>query len=215
MARVGREVSARPGFGRWSSALCVAVLAGLIFLNIERDPAPLESTVDPGFNDMAASPYSEAVDELAAAGVVGGHADGSFRPDDALDRGAMATFLARAMSLSSSRPAPFDDARGTTHERAIAAIHEAGIAGGYADGSYRPAATMSRGEVAAFLARARSLEGAEPPPFSDTAGTPHEDAIAAIVAEGYAAGFDDGTFRPSEPVTRGQVAMMLTRAFDL
>ncbi|NDI35670.1 N-acetylmuramoyl-L-alanine amidase [Chengkuizengella sediminis] len=37
------------------------------------------------------------------------------------------------------------------------------------------------------------------------------DAIEEVVEEGLMVGFDDGTFRPTEPVTREQLAVILTR----
>ena len=51
--------------------------------------------------------------------------------------------------------------------------------------------------------------------FDDVAGTTHEEAIAAVTDAGIATGFDDDTYRPDQPVTRGQMATFLDRALDL
>lgn len=50
----------------------------------------------------------------------------------------------------------FSDVAGA-HQAGIAAVAEAGIAGGFPDASFRPAAPVSRGQTATFLARALDL----------------------------------------------------------
>lgn len=50
-------------------------------------------------------------------------------------------------------------------------------------------------------------------PFSDVEGTTHEDAILWAVGRGVVRGYSDGTFRPNEPLTRGQGAAMF-HAYD-
>lgn len=52
---------------------------------------------------------------------------------------------------------PFADILGTTHAAAIVAVTEAGIAGGYPDGTYRPDHPVTRGQMATFLANALDL----------------------------------------------------------
>jgi hypothetical protein len=52
----------------------------------------------------------------------------------------------------------------------------------------------------------------EKPLFSDVAkGTWYEDAIAEAVKDGYLAGYPDGTFKPNEPLTRAQGAVLYVR----
>lgn len=63
-----------------------------------------------------------------------------------------------------------------------------------------------------------SLEGGTPPPptgtFCDTGGHFHETNIDKVADAGIALG-DNGCFRPDAPVTRGQMATFLTRAYEL
>jgi hypothetical protein len=51
--------------------------------------------------------------------------------------------------------------------------------------------------------------------FSDTAGNVHEVNIEKVAAAGIALGGTDGRFRPNDPVTRGQMATFLMRAYQL
>ncbi len=90
------------------------------------------------------------------------------------------------------------------------------VAKGLADGTFRPDDPVTRAQFASMLVRAMGLPAArEPLGFSDvsTAGWYHEELGAAVKA-GIITGYDDGTFRPDDPVTREQVATMLARALE-
>jgi hypothetical protein len=79
-----------------------------------------------------------------------------------------------------------------------------------------PDASLSRGQMADFLARALKLPQG-PEKFTDDNGSPYEASINAVAAAGITAGCNaDGTqFCPDAPITRGQMAVFLARAFDL
>jgi hypothetical protein len=51
--------------------------------------------------------------------------------------------------------------------------------------------------------------------FSDTLGNRYEAAISNLAALGIISGYPDGTFRPSKPVLRQQLAKMLVKTLDL
>src|SRR3546814_16917446 len=51
------------------------------------------------FPDDDASVHAAAVDRLAAAGIVPGYADGTFRPSEDITREQLASFLARRLRL--------------------------------------------------------------------------------------------------------------------
>ncbi|HWH13985.1 MAG TPA: S-layer homology domain-containing protein, partial [Miltoncostaeaceae bacterium] len=50
---------------------------------------------EPRFPDVAGTTHADGISRLAAAGVVGGGADGRYRPGDPVSRAQMATFLVR------------------------------------------------------------------------------------------------------------------------
>ncbi len=109
----------------------------------------------------------------------------------------------------------FSDVAGTTHAEGIVAIDGAGVVTGYPDGTFRPAEGVTRGQMATFLAAALDLPSGDASGFSDVVGTTHEDGIAAIVSAGITSGYPDGTYRPGENVTRGQMATFLADGFAL
>ena len=94
-----------------------------------------------------------------------------------------------------------------------------GIVSGYSDGTFRPAAAVTRGQTAKImlLAAHKTVQIAPGAPhFSDV---PPTDVFYSYIETAYAggiiSGYDDGTYRPSAPVTRGQIAKIVTRARGL
>ena len=96
--------------------------------------------------------------------------------------------------------------------------------------SVRPAlaALCTAGLVAALAPAAGAMTTGEgdggtstPPPapseptFSDTEGSVHADAIELLAALTLLRGFEDGTFAPGDPITRGQLASVVARALEL
>ena len=71
--------------------------------------------------------------------------------------------------------------------------------------------------VGGLLIVAGAVAAALPPggTFSDDDGNPHEGMIEAILEHGVTEGCDAGRYCPDAPVTRGQMASFLARAFDL
>lgn len=81
---------------------------------------------------------------------------------------------------------------------------------------YCPAAPVSRGQMAAFLATALSLPaGADA--FVDDDGSPYEAAINSLAAAGITGGCatNPARFCPDDNITRGQMAVFLTNALKL
>ncbi|MCC5953968.1 MAG: S-layer homology domain-containing protein [Acidimicrobiia bacterium] len=96
----------------------------------------------------------------------------------------------------------------------IAWVADNGIAMGYDDGTYRPTVPVSRQAMAAFLWRlvGEPEPGFDVPPFSDVPiGSPFATAIAWAAEEGITTGYPDGTFRPTDPITRQAMAAFLWR----
>ncbi|MCZ7661818.1 MAG: DUF3604 domain-containing protein [Thermoleophilia bacterium] len=59
------------------------------------------------------------------------------------------------------------------------------------------------------------VEMSTEPAFSDIAGTAYEPAINVLAAEQVIGGYEDGTFRPADPVRRAQFAKMIVGALGL
>lgn len=114
----------------------------------------LPATATDWFDDDDASQHEAHINRLAASGIAGGCGAGRFCPASGVSRGEMASFLARALTLPATATDYFDDDDGSLHEDDINRLAAAGIVGGCAERTYCPTRTVTRGQMAAFLARA-------------------------------------------------------------
>jgi hypothetical protein len=111
--------------------------------------------------------------------------------------------------------AGFRDTAGSTFAVEIDCIVAYGVAEGTSRTTYSPGDTVTRGQMASFLARTLEAAGRTRPAnlpdrFRDDDGTRHEANINWLALRGVAGGFADGTYRPSAPVTRAQMATFLS-----
>ncbi|MFB4163286.1 S-layer homology domain-containing protein [Alteribacillus sp. JSM 102045] len=89
------------------------------------------------------------------------------------------------------------------------------IVNGYSDGTFRPNAPVKRSQAAIMIAEALDLESQEDPGFKDiNSNDSTYEAVAAVADAGIIEGQDD-KFMPNKPLTRGQMAKVLTIAYDL
>ncbi len=147
---------------------------------------------------------------------VSGYTDGTFRPGKSATRAEVASMIS---GLLKDRPddasAPgFSDIAGHWGEAQIRAVSALGIMKGYPDGSFRPDASVTRGEVAAIAASLFDGNTADASPFSDIRGHWAQAAIDKSSALGLIAGYADGTFRPDQKVTRAQLVAILNEALE-
>ena len=102
------------------------------------------------FTDSSKINYAEAVDVLSEAKVIDGYADGAFNPSNTLTRGAAAKIICNlilgptAASALVADAAPYKDVA-ANHPFAgyIAYCQKTGIISGYADGTFKPANTLT------------------------------------------------------------------------
>lgn len=158
--------------------------------------------------------HRDEIHLIVEEGVARGGSDGYYRPEREITRGQMATLLSEALGLSVGDDPPFDDVDGDhPHAPGIAAVAEADIVSGYGDGTYRSSASVTRAQMATMLSSGFGLDAQGNPPFADVDREHlHAEGIAAVAEHDVAYGYEDGTFRPEEPVTRGHMASFITRA---
>lgn len=108
-----------------------------------------------------------------------------------------------------------DNPYGSQYFDAVHWLQWSGISAGYAgDNTFRKGRAISRGESLAFIHRyvAPEATGGTQSPFRDVPAT-HSffDAVSWAVQEGIARGYADGTYRPSQSVTRAEFASLFHR----
>ena len=169
------------------------------------------------FTDVSPSDtHAVNICRLVEREITAGVTPTTYNPRGDVTREQMATFLGRALGLTEVTTNRFDDViPGTTHAGYINAIAEAGITQGRRPGIYDPAGTVTRAEMASFLARAAALAPVAGSGFTDvTPGSTHEGNIYAVLDAGITTGVTATTFRPDQDVRRDQMASFLMRMVD-
>ncbi|MBE6991631.1 MAG: hypothetical protein E7430_03510 [Ruminococcaceae bacterium] len=103
---------------------------------------------------------------------------------------------------------------GSKYLEAVETVTDLGLMNGVGDGKFGPNDTLNRAMVVTVLSRIAPVEAAASAGFADVpAGAWYESAVNWGAASGIVTGYDDGTFRPTDSVTREQLAALLYRYF--
>ena len=148
-----------------------------------------------------------------------GYANGTFEPDRNMTRAEVTTMFARLLTEKMTADQTYsntfsDVAKSHWAANYIGYMQQFGIINGYADGSFRPDASVTRAEFAAIASRFERLtEGTKS--FSDVPGS-HWAAkyINFAATRGWVNGYADGTFRPNNSITRAEVAAVTCRLLE-
>ncbi len=160
---------------------------------------------------------------LADSCLTQGIGGGLYGPDDPVTRAQMAVFMIRALGIFDPPvPAtdPFVDVpAGSWFGGFVTELVARNITQGIGEGLYGPDQSVTRAQMATFLARALGVP--EPPiptedPFPDVPADHWAARFVQWVAdEGITVGYGDGTFQPDRVVSRAEMAVFLGRAWDL
>ncbi|WP_028549541.1 S-layer homology domain-containing protein [Paenibacillus sp. UNC451MF] len=113
------------------------------------------------------------------------------------------------------RPVSFEDLNHHWSEQLVEQLASKLIIQGRSDQAFDPDSSITRAEMAALVVRALGLnESKEASPFADTNGGWYETAVATAYKAGLIAGYDDGTFRPMQSITREELAGLLVKAMN-
>ncbi|HSK22729.1 MAG TPA: S8 family serine peptidase [Egicoccus sp.] len=216
--------TSRPVAGADGTTIAQGMLdAGALLRGIQR-PACADAEAEP-FGDVdPANPHVDALRCLRAAEVATGDQDGNFLPAATINRAQLASLLARALEAAGvSFPATpadaFPDDDGTAHEDATNRLAALEIVRGDADGLFRPAEPVTRGQVAALVVRAHeAATGTATAPsrnwFTDDDRSTHADAVDAARDLGLVRGVATLRFAPENSSRRDQVASLVARLLD-
>jgi Metallo-peptidase family M12/S-layer homology domain len=173
-------------------------------------------------------PFFAFVETLVANGVTAGCGPAYYCPDSAVTRAQMAVFLLTAKYGPGHVPPPatgsvFADVPANAFAAAwIEELASLGVTGGCGGGNYCPNQTVTREQMAVFLLATKLGSSHVPPsPTGVFADVPMANGFARWIEELYADGITGGCltnplrYCPSDPVTRGQMAVFLVTTFDL
>ena len=133
-----------------------AEVATIFFRLLDDDTRAKYWSSENNFSDVSADKwYSNAVSTLSRMGVIGGYADGTFRPDAPISR---AEFAKIAVSFTQNNGSAvynyFTDVKTTDwFAPYVTAAKDAGLIEGYSDGSFKPESKITRAEACAIVNR--------------------------------------------------------------
>ncbi len=120
--------------------------------------------------------------------------------------------LPLAAPVNSYGASKFSDTSGHWAESYINTAVNKKIITGYPDGRFSPDKAVTRAEFATMVNKALGNAGTENLAFSDVVyGEWYYNDVSKAVAAAYTAGYDDNTFRPNNPITRQEAAVMISR----
>jgi len=177
---------------------------------------------------LPSDPFLSYIDTVYTDGITGGCGSNPliYCPQNPVTRAQMAVFLLKVVHGSTYAPPPcagvFSDVPCSNSFAAwIEELAAEGITSGCGAGIYCPSNPVTRQQMAAFLLKAEHGSAYSPPacsanPFADVAcPSTFANWIQQLVAEGVTGGCGGGDYCPTNPVTRGQMAVFLVKTFGL
>lgn len=132
---------------------------------------------------------------------------------------AMAISMVTFAYAKDEDPIEFKDGGAITYDEAVGVMAGIGIINGYADGTFLPGNTLTRGAAAKIICSlvlgadgANALATAEAPFVDVPADHVFAGHIAYCVSEGIVSGYEDGTFRPAGTLSSNAFMKMLLGA---
>jgi len=192
------------------------------------DSATLPAAWFADFSDVDQTDiFHSYVETIFRNGITAGCGGGSYCRDASVTRAQMAVFLLKAEHGAAyvppacqgafpdvACPSPFADW--------IEQLSAEGVTAGCGGGLYCPGAAVTRRQMAVFLLKTKEGSAYAPPPATGVFGdVPSDDTFAPWIEELYHRDVTGGCqaapllYCPDQPNTRGQMAVFLTKTFDL
>lgn len=157
--------------------------------------------------------------------IVSGYEDGSFMPKGTIKRGEFITLIARSLGFDTNNSdiTKFSDVSAEAYYAgALKALVDQGLINGYADGTFKPDAQISRQDVAVILGgiieflELQNAESGQAKTFKDSsdissyAANAIEEAAKLQIINGY----EDNSFKPKAPISRAEAVIMIEKLLE-
>ena len=146
-----------------------------------------------------------------------GYSDGTVRPNANISRAEVATIFFRLLKEDvrdgnlTAENTFTDVTGGQWHNKAISTMAKLGVVKGRNAEAFDPDAPITRAEFATICARFDKAQISTSSNFTDISGHWAEKSIERAATLGWIAGYSDGTFRPSNYITRAEAMTMINR----
>ena len=146
-----------------------------------------------------------------------GYGNNDVRPQNNITRAEVATIFFRLLT-DETRTANMTKSNGYNDVKdgdwfccAVSTLSKMGIIKGYEDGSFKPNDPISRAEFAAIAARFDPDGDKTPATFADVTSHWAKDEISIAANHGWIKGYEDGSFKPDQKITRAETMTLVNR----
>lgn len=149
-----------------------------------------------------------------------GYPDGEIKPENNITRDEVATIFFRLLtddtrSIYWSQVNHYLDVpKDLWSNNAISTLTNAGILGGDGTANFRPADPITRAEFATIAARFSSAVTGNSGKFKDVTGHWSEKYVEIAADEGWIQGYEDGTFKPDQLITRAEAMTIVNNVLS-
>lgn len=158
------------------------------------------------------------IDKAVQQGIIKGYEDGTFRPDSAIMRAEACAIIAKIRGYKEGEfiATPFSDISSSewySNYVGYCVLHN--LVTGYGDGNFKPYNNLTRAEaskILCLLGMVRVKPEINGTRFSDVS-TNHWAIrfINAMYDNGYINGYEDGSFKPSQNITRAEFISVIDK----
>jgi hypothetical protein len=201
------------------------------FEETEEEVLPPEEEIV--FTDIVGHWAENYISQIASLGIVSGKTPTKYAPNDEITRAELTKIAVKAYGIAVDPVAtymPFDDVSiSVWYAPYIIAAKENGIVQGYGN-EFRPNTTINRAEALKILIEAAGFEGLEENLYENYSSNPgwwyvffpdvligewYDKYVAYAKDYGIVSGYEDNTFRAGNPITRAEVAKIVTKILEL
>ncbi len=169
---------------------------------------------DGGIADPDDTGVSDLLNTTDHNAYMGGYEDGTFGPSRSITRAEVASAFHRLLlDKDTDMDKTFSDvAEDSWYYETVTALASMGLIGGYEDGTFRPDQAITRAEFAAMATRFAKPSDAKKVTFTDVdKDSWYYDAVRTAVSYGWIGGYEDGTFRPEQKISRAEAIAIMNR----
>ena len=186
-------------------ALVVSLFAGL---------AVTANAADVSFPDLKATHWAyDKIMYCVENGILKGDDAGTVRPDDPIKRAEVAAVLDRTFNAAEIKNVKFPDVTKGWYVDEVLSAAGKGLFDGYENGTFRPETLITRQEAMKVIAKLLGVEGeaADLKGFKDAGKVDKwaEKYVAGLVKTEVIDGYENGTLRPQNNITRAEFAKIM------
>lgn len=166
---------------------------------------------------QAASYMQPYLNKMVNWGFMRGDIQGNLRPGNNITRAEFVTIINRAFGYKKIGTTPFKDVKESDwYSDDVAIAYNVGYINGTSKSTFSPTKEITREEAAVILARNLMMQASvgESTSFTDSRELSSWSRGLVDTAASYKliSGYPDGSFRPHNPITRGETAIMVVNA---